>query len=113
MILEKLKKGDLPLEERKRLAQKAYQHTAIYDTAIAQYLRKDEEGLPEELTVAMKKRYGLRYGENPHQKAAFYAELAVGAKQNTRITWAKQLGGKERSFNNILDAEAAWSAAVD
>jgi phosphoribosylaminoimidazolecarboxamide formyltransferase/IMP cyclohydrolase len=113
LILEKLKKGDLPPEERKRLAQKAFQHTAIYDTAIAQYLRKDEAGLPEELTIAMKKRYGLRYGENPHQPAAFYAELMVGARQNTGITWAKQLGGKELSFNNILDADAAWGAAVD
>lgn len=112
-ILEKLKKGDLPLEERQRLAQKAFQHTAIYDTAISQYLRKDEEGLPEELTVAMKKRYGLRYGENPHQTAAFYSEQVVGAKQNTGITWAEQLGGKELSFNNILDADAAWGAAVD
>jgi phosphoribosylaminoimidazolecarboxamide formyltransferase/IMP cyclohydrolase len=113
VILEKLQKGDLPLEERKRLAQKAFQHTAIYDTAIAQYLRKDEEGLPEELTIAMRKRYGLRYGENPHQPAAFYAELAVGARQNTGITWAEQLGGPELSFNNILDADAAWGAAVD
>jgi len=112
-ILEKLQKGDLPLEERKRLAQKAFQHTAIYDTAIAQYLRQGETGMPEEITVAMKKRYALRYGENPHQKAAFYAELAVGARQNTGITWAKQLGGKELSFNNILDADAAWGAAVD
>jgi len=104
VVLEKLEKGDLPLEERRRLAQKAFQHTAIYDTAIAQYLRKDEENLPEELTIAMRKRYGLRYGENPHQKAAFYAEVAAGAKQ---------LGGKELSFNNILDADAAWGAAVD
>jgi phosphoribosylaminoimidazolecarboxamide formyltransferase/IMP cyclohydrolase len=113
VILEKLQKGDLPLEERQRLAQKAFQHTAIYDTAIAQYLRQGEEGLPEELTIAMRKRYGLRYGENPHQRAAFYAELAVGTKQNTGITWARQLGGKELSFNNILDADAAWGAAVD
>jgi phosphoribosylaminoimidazolecarboxamide formyltransferase/IMP cyclohydrolase len=112
-ILEKLQKGALPLEERKRLAQKAFQHTAIYDTAIAQYLRQGEEGLPEEMTVAMKKRYGLRYGENPHQKAAFYTEQVVGARQNTGITWAEQLHGKELSFNNILDADAAWSVAVD
>ncbi len=113
VVLDRLKKGDLSQVERKRLAQKAFQHTAIYDTAIAQYLRQDEEGLPEEMTVAMKKRYGLRYGENPHQTAAFYAELAVGAGQNTGITWAKQLHGKELSFNNILDADAAWGAAVD
>ena len=113
VVLASLKKGDLPLEERKKLAQKAFQHTAIYDTAIAQYLRQGEEGLPEELTIAMKKRYGLRYGENPHQTAAFYAELAVGARPNTGITCARQLHGKELSFNNILDADAAWGVAVD
>jgi len=112
-VLEKLKKGDLPLDERKRLAQKAFQHVAIYDTAISQYLRQDMEGLPDEITIALKKRYGLRYGENPHQTAAFYSEQVVGARQNTGITWAKQLHGKELSFNNILDADAAWGAAVD
>ncbi|MDH5696256.1 MAG: bifunctional phosphoribosylaminoimidazolecarboxamide formyltransferase/IMP cyclohydrolase, partial [Dehalococcoidia bacterium] len=112
-VLERLKKGDLPLEERKRLAQKAFQHVAIYDTAIAQYLRRDMEGFPEEMTIALKKRYGLRYGENPHQQAVFYAEQAVGAERETGITWAKQLWGKELSFNNILDADAAWGAAVD
>ncbi|MFC1901760.1 bifunctional phosphoribosylaminoimidazolecarboxamide formyltransferase/IMP cyclohydrolase [Chloroflexota bacterium] len=113
VILEKLQKGDLSLDERQRLAQKAFQHTAIYDTAIAQYLRQGEEGLPEEMTVALKKRYGLRYGENPHQTAAFYSEQSVGGKQNTGITWAEQLHGKELSFNNILDADAAWGAATD
>jgi phosphoribosylaminoimidazolecarboxamide formyltransferase/IMP cyclohydrolase len=112
LVLEKLKKGDLPLAERKRLAQKAFQHVAIYDTAISQYLRKDDEGFPEEMTVALKKRYGLRYGENPHQQAAFYAEL-VGGEVDTGITWAEQLGGKELSFNNILDADAAWGAVTD
>jgi phosphoribosylaminoimidazolecarboxamide formyltransferase / IMP cyclohydrolase len=112
-ILEKLAKGDLPQEERKRLAQKAFQHVAIYDTAISQYLRQGELGFPEEMTFAMKKRYGLRYGENPHQKASFYSELVVGGKQNTGITWAKQLNGKELSFNNILDADAAWGVVTD
>ena len=71
------------------------------------------EGFPEEMTVALKKRYGLRYGENPHQQAAFYAELVVGGGGDTGITWAKQLGGKELSFNNILDADAAWGAVTD
>ncbi len=112
-VLEKLKQGDLPQIERKRLAQKAFQHVAIYDTAISQYLRQGEEGFPEEMTVAMKKRYSLRYGENPHQQAAFYAEQAVGGNKNTGITWAKQLWGKELSFNNILDADAAWGVATD
>jgi len=113
IVVEKLRAGGIDQAERKRLAQKAFQHVAIYDTAISQYLRQDEEGLPEEMTVALKKRYGLRYGENPHQPAAFYAESRVGAKQDTGITWAKQLWGKELSFNNILDADAAWGAVVD
>ncbi len=112
LVLEKLKKGKVDLAERKRLAQKAFQHVAIYDTAISQYLRRDVEGFPEEMSVALKKRYGLRYGENPHQQAAFYAEPAVGEAE-TGITWAEQLGGKELSFNNILDADAAWGAVTD
>ena len=112
LVLEKLKGGSIDLAERKRLAQKAFQHVAVYDTAIAQYLRQDREGFPDEMTVALKKRYGLRYGENPHQSAAFYAELSIG-KKPTGITWAEQLGGKELSFNNILDADAAWGAATD
>ena len=113
LVLEKLKGGGLDLAERKRLAQKAFQHVAVYDTAISQYLRQDMEGFPDEMTIALKKRFGLRYGENPHQQAAFYAERVVGARQDTGLTWAKQLGGKELSFNNILDADAAWGAATD
>jgi len=112
-VLEKLKQGDLPQAERKRLALKAFQHVAVYDTAISQYLRQDVEGFPEEMTVALKKRYGLRYGENPHQEAAFYSEQTIATGQETGITWAKQLWGKELSFNNILDADAAWGAATD
>jgi len=112
-VLEKLKVGGVDLAERKRLAQKAFQHVAVYDTAIAEYLRQDMEGFPEEMTIALKKRYGLRYGENPHQAAAFYAEQSVGQKKATGITWAEQLWGKELSFNNILDADAAWGVATD
>ncbi len=112
-VLEKLRQGGVDLAERKRLAQKAFQHVAIYDTAISQYLGQDAEALPEEMTVALKKRYGLRYGENPHQQAAFYSEQRVGAKQDSGVTWAEQLWGKELSFNNILDADAAWGAATD
>jgi len=112
-VLEKLRQGGVDLAERKRLAQKAFQHVASYDTAISQYLRRDMEGFPEEMTVALKKRYGLRYGENPHQPAAFYAERAVGEKKASGITWAEQLWGKELSFNNILDADAAWGVTTD
>jgi phosphoribosylaminoimidazolecarboxamide formyltransferase/IMP cyclohydrolase len=111
-VLKKLKAGGIDFAERKRLARKAFQHVAIYDTAISQYLLEDGEHFPEEMTIALKKRYGLRYGENPHQEAAFYAELTTG-KKPTGITWAKQLWGKELSFNNILDADAAWGAATD
>jgi len=113
LILEGLKAGGLGLEERKHLAQKAFQHVAVYDTAIAQYLGQDMKGFPEEMSIALKKRYDLRYGENPHQQAAFYAEQRVGKEQGTGITWAEQLWGKELSFNNILDADAAWGAATD
>ncbi len=112
-VLEKLRAGVVELDERKRLAQKAFQHVATYDTAISQYLRQDMDGFPEDMTVALKKRYSLRYGENPHQEAAFYAEQEVGTGKNTGITWAKQMGGKELSFNNILDADAAWGAVTD
>ncbi|MEE8619027.1 MAG: bifunctional phosphoribosylaminoimidazolecarboxamide formyltransferase/IMP cyclohydrolase, partial [Dehalococcoidales bacterium] len=112
-VLEKLRGGDIELTERTRLAQKAFQQVAVYDTAISQYLGRDMEGFPEEMTIALKKRYGLRYGENPHQQAAFYAEQSVEAKQDTGITWAKQLWGKELSFNNIQDADAAWGVAID
>lgn len=110
LVLEKLRLGEVSLDERKRLAQKAFQHTAVYDTAIAQHLWRGEECFPEDMTIALKKRYGLRYGENPHQQAAFYEE--VGNKQQG-IASAKQLWGKELSFNNILDADAAWGAAIE
>ncbi len=112
-VLEKLRGGGMELAERKRLAQKAFQHVAVYDTAISQYLRQDTEAFPDEMTIALKKRYGLRYGENPHQPAAFYAEQVVGARQETGITWAEQLWGRELSFNNILDADAAWGVVTD
>ena len=112
-IIAKLKGAGLSLEDRKRLAQKAFQHTAMYDTAIAQYLWQGNQGFADTMTIALKKRYELRYGENPHQSAAFYAEQRVGASHDTGITWAEQLWGKELSFNNILDADAAWSTATD
>jgi phosphoribosylaminoimidazolecarboxamide formyltransferase/IMP cyclohydrolase len=112
-VLEKLEHGGVELGERKRLAQKAFQHVAIYDTAISQYLRQDMEGFPEEMTLALMKRYSLRYGENPHQPAAFYAEQVVGRGNDIGITGARQLWGKELSFNNILDADAAWGVATD
>ena len=113
-VLDKLKSSGVDLGERKKLATRAFQHVAVYDTAISQYLRSGEDVFPEELTIAMKKRYGLRYGENPHQRGAFYSEVLVGnKKQNTGITFADVLSGKELSFNNILDADSAWQIVTD
>ena len=112
VVLEQLGRGKVELEERKKLAQKAFQHVAAYDTAIAQYLRRDAEGFASELTIALQKKYDLRYGENPHQRAAFYTEVVAGGG-SIGISSAKQLWGKELSFNNILDADAAWNAAND
>ncbi|MFH0942237.1 MAG: bifunctional phosphoribosylaminoimidazolecarboxamide formyltransferase/IMP cyclohydrolase [Chloroflexota bacterium] len=112
-VLEKLRGGKVDEYERRRLAQKAFAHVAYYDTAISQYLGQGMAGFPEELTVAMSKRYPLRYGENPHQAAAFYAEPQVVPGRDTGITWAETLWGKELSFNNILDADAAWAVVTD
>ncbi len=115
-MLELLKAGEVNLEERQKLAQKAFQHVAMYDTAISQYLLEKENGfaLPENMTIALKKISDMRYGENPHQSAAFYKEERVGdvTRKNT-VAEAKQLWGKELSFNNILDADAAWNAATE
>jgi phosphoribosylaminoimidazolecarboxamide formyltransferase/IMP cyclohydrolase len=111
-LLEQLRAEEVELGERKKLAQKAFQHVAAYDTAIAQYLRRGEDGFADEVTIALKKRYDLRYGENPHQKAAFYVEEVPGGLAGS-ISSAKQLWGKELSFNNILDSDAAWNAASD
>ncbi len=103
-ILQKLRQGSVDIGERKRLAQKAFQHVAIYDTAISQYLR--EEDLPEEMTIALKKAYALRYGENPHQNAAFYVEQDVRQPQGGFASLI-HLSGPEISFNNLLDFDAA------
>ena len=109
-ILQKLRQGNIDSEYRKRLAQKAFQHVALYDTAIAQYL--NEEAFPEEMTIALKKARSLRYGENPHQQAAFYVEQNVRRRQDG-LASLEQLGGPEISFNNLLDLDAALNALSD
>jgi phosphoribosylaminoimidazolecarboxamide formyltransferase/IMP cyclohydrolase len=109
-ILQKLRQGSIDSEYRKRLAQKAFQHVALYDTAIAQYL--NEEVFPEELTIALKKARSLRYGENPHQQAAFYVEQNVKQRQDG-LASLERLGGPEISFNNLLDLDAALNVLSD
>lgn len=105
-VVEELQaNGDTTLETRKRLAAKVFRHTGAYDALIGDYLSKQAgEQLPERYTVTYEKVQDLRYGENPHQQAAFYRK-PLAAEGN--ITTAKQLHGKELSYNNINDANAA------
>jgi phosphoribosylaminoimidazolecarboxamide formyltransferase/IMP cyclohydrolase len=111
-IIEELKAGNHELSYKTRfaLAKKAFVHTARYDSAIANWLTSlDEENkpgtFPDRLQLAFDKVETLRYGENPHQQAAFYRETAPVAGS---IACYQQLQGKELSYNNIADADAAW-----
>ena len=101
--------GALTFEERKALALKAFQHVALYDTAISQYLSQGDSLTSGEVTFGYGKVNDLRYGENPHQKAALYRDpMSTGG-----IVRADRLHGIELSFTNILDADAAWRAVSD
>jgi len=101
-VLEALKEGPTP-EFRRALARKAFAHTAAYDAAIAEWL--SGEKFPEEKLFVLRREALLRYGENPHQEAALYR--VVG--ERGPLLEAQVLQGKAMSFNNYLDAEAAWS----
>lgn len=106
-VLEQLKKeGEVSLDTKFYLMQKVFMHTSNYDTMIADYLKKErgDDSFPETLTLTYEKVQDMRYGENPHQAAAFYRE--IGRKQGS-LTDAKQLNGKELSFNNINDTNGA------
>ncbi len=103
--------GELGTATRRRLATKAFAHTAAYDAAISGWLSTEGEsdGFPRFLTLPFEKAYGLRYGENPHQRAAFYRERSA---RPGSLAAAESLGsgGKELSFNNLVDVEAAVEA---
>ncbi|MFE4897841.1 bifunctional phosphoribosylaminoimidazolecarboxamide formyltransferase/IMP cyclohydrolase [Peribacillus butanolivorans] len=104
-ILAELKDGGVSKTTNRRLAAKVFRHTAAYDAVISEYMTElAEEENPESLTVTYELKQSLRYGENPHQKAAFYKK-PLGSVFS--IAEAKQLHGKELSFNNINDADAA------
>ena len=98
--------GEVSRATRERLAVKAFAHTARYDGAIANYLgaRAQADALPPYYSMQFRKRQSLRYGENPHQKAAFYLEPS---HPEPCMATARQLQGKELSFNNIADADSA------
>ena len=99
----------LSLEQRRELARKAFQHVALYDTTISRYLSAGNGIGRGEATLGYSKLYDLRYGENPHQTAALFADpLSRGG-----IAGARQLHGKELSFNNIMDADAVWRVVSD
>jgi phosphoribosylaminoimidazolecarboxamide formyltransferase/IMP cyclohydrolase len=99
--------GSISGETRARLARKAFATTAAYDGAISTTLQRWANGgsLPERLHLNYRKTMDLRYGENPHQRAALYVDPAVGGRG---LASARQLQGKELSFNNLVDLEASW-----
>jgi phosphoribosylaminoimidazolecarboxamide formyltransferase / IMP cyclohydrolase len=105
VITELKAEGKTNLETRRKLAAKVFRHTAAYDALIAEYMTElAQEETPEKLTVTYELKQTLRYGENPHQKAAFYKK-PLGSTFS--IANAEQLHGKELSYNNINDADAA------
>lgn len=107
-VLDALKDGGVDLDVRRSLAAKAFEHTAAYDSYIASFLRPSEVLFPEVLTLTMEKVQDLRYGENPHQKGAFYREPVLGAGADG-LAAAQQLHGIPLSFCNTLDLDAAWA----
>ncbi len=101
---------------RRRLAAKAFQHVAAYDTMIAGYLRRQEAGdtrqaFPQELTIGLDKVADTRYGENPHQRGAVYRDPNPTAPPG--VVGAEQLHGLAMSYLNYFDADAAWRCAID
>lgn len=107
-ILDELKENDgsLKLTTRRNLAAKAFSHTANYDAAISNYLNKQQEKKPKYLFGKYELKQELRYGENPHQSASFYVDTSgIGGSS---ISSAKQIQGKELSYNNIADTDAAY-----
>jgi phosphoribosylaminoimidazolecarboxamide formyltransferase/IMP cyclohydrolase len=127
---EALRAGGLSATQRLALARTGFSHTAAYDAAVAAYLSSIDDAaveardaapvrreLPDTLTVQWRRLYELRYGENPHQKAAFYADaklpLTVTHSGRPTIAGAEVLGGRQLSYNNILDLDAALGMVLE
>ena len=112
-VLDAVRAGGFTLTQRRRLATEAFSHTATYDIAVASYLGSvvgptdDGTNFPAWVGASWEKASTLRYGENPHQRAALYVSGRGG------IAAAEQLHGKEMSYNNYVDTDAAWRAAHD
>jgi phosphoribosylaminoimidazolecarboxamide formyltransferase / IMP cyclohydrolase len=111
-VLDAVRRGGFELEERQRLAGAAFRHTATYDIAVASYLGNvvapEAAGFPAWIGASWERAAVLRYGENPHQQATLYV-----SPDGAGIAQAEQLGGKEMSYNNYVDADAARRAAHD
>ncbi len=116
VILEELEKnqGEISLKTKKRLATEVFEHTSFYDGIISQHLRKnllkESTSFPRTLNLLGEKVSDLRYGENPHQPASFYKEILV---EEANLGDAVQLGGKELSFNNLVDLGAVLEMIKD
>jgi len=118
VVLEELRGSDggLSADTLLGLASKAFRHTSAYDAAVHAYLAalaarsSDAEGFPERWTLDLRKIQDLRYGENPHQRAAFYRDPLL---QGPSLAAARQIQGKELSFNNLLDCDAALTLAAE
>ena len=103
-VLSELRaEGEVTLDTRRRLAREAFETTAAYEATIANWFGETEP-FPDQLTLTFRKVTGLSYGENPHQAAAYYREL--GARRHL-LSQVEQLGGKELSYNNLVDLEGA------
>jgi phosphoribosylaminoimidazolecarboxamide formyltransferase/IMP cyclohydrolase len=106
-VLAELRAGGTSPELRRQLAVKVFAHTASYDAAILAYLSRDEAALPASITLLLQRRQELRYGENPHQRAALYVN-----DEPRGLGDLQQLHGKELSFNNLLDVDAGVAAVA-
>jgi phosphoribosylaminoimidazolecarboxamide formyltransferase / IMP cyclohydrolase len=109
-LIEELRQqaGSISIPILRGLAARAFQHTAHYDSVVSSYLAGSSDTLPATITATLTKITDLRYGENPHQAAALYQTSSGSGLANAAI-----LSGKEMSFNNYVDAEAAWQLVCD
>jgi phosphoribosylaminoimidazolecarboxamide formyltransferase / IMP cyclohydrolase len=110
-ILEELSRQGASQATRRRLMQKAFAHTAAYDAAIARYLADPAEPFPAELSLPFQRAQVLRYGENPHQRAALYRDAPP--RSSPTVAFSQVLQGKELSYNNLLDLDAALMLALE
>lgn len=119
-VADRIAGQGLSMEERQNLAFKAFRHVSVYDTFVAGYLlgateenlesgETIDDAMPSNLNLSYQRHQELRYGENPHQKAALY----LPSSKDGGLAWAEQLHGRELSFNNLLDADGAWRAVTD